>query len=203
MAVSEQYYTTCYLGEKGCGKTTFALGDDKLGIKSHILEHCKKWNMKALFIDNWLDRPGYEKIPVVSFEDLQKNVWRRGAARVIVDRETREQIAGLIYNTVRNTVVCIEDSKMVVPSNISNTTWEDLLISNKNIKCSLIFMYHGFTGISPLMYQYVDELEIFKTKQHPQSRKSNILKYDETLQTWERVMKHENPFYHETVSNGA
>lgn len=203
MAVSEQFYTTCYLGEKGCGKTTFALGDDKLGIKSHILDHCATWNMKALFIDNWIGRPGYEKLPVISFDDLTNNVWKRGAVRVIVDRQTRSEIAKVIYQSLRNTVVCIEDSKMIVPPNISNDPWEDLLLSNKNIKCSLIFMYHGFTGISPLMYQYVDELEIFKTKQHPSARKQQILKYDECVEIWERVQKHTSPFYHETVGNGS
>jgi len=203
MAVSEAYFTTCLIGEKGCGKTSFAIGDAAHGVPSSILEHCKTWNMKALFVDNWRDRPGYEKIPLITFDELKENRFKRGGARIIVDRETRDEIPGFIYKHMRETVCCFEDSKMLVPANIVGTEWEDLLISNKNIKCSLIFMYHGFTGISPKMYQYVDELEIFKTKQHPQARKSDILKYDEVLETWTRVMKHKNPFYHETVNNGS
>lgn len=203
MAVSEAYFTTCLIGEKGCGKTTDALGDPEKGIESRILNHCRQWNMKALFVDNWQARPGYERIPLITFEELKRGAFKRGNARVIVDRQTRDEIPGLIYRSIRETIICFEDSKMLVPANIVRTEWEDLLISNKNIKCSLIFMYHGFTGISPTMYQYIDELEIFKTRQHPQARKSDMMKYDEVLQVWERVMKHPSPFYHETVSNGS
>lgn len=201
MAVSEAYYTTCYIGEKGCGKTTFALGDREKGIQSHVLTHCAKWNMKALFIDNWKERTGYERIKVVDIGEITR--FKKGAARVIVTKQQRNEIAELIYKHVRDTLIVVEDSRMIVPSNIKETPWEDLLISNKNIRCGLIFMYHGFTGVAPLMYQYVDELEVFKTRTHPHSRKSDMMNYDQTVAAWEKVMKHKNPFYHETVSNGS
>jgi hypothetical protein len=201
MAVSEAYYTTCYIGEKGCGKTTFALGDEAAGIKSHVLEHCRTFNMKCLFIDNWKDRPGYEKIKVIPITELKG--FKKGAARVIVAKSERNEIAELIYQHVRNTLIVVEDSRMIVPGNVKETPWEDLLISNKNIACGIVFMYHGFTGVAPLMYQYVDELEIFKTRQHPSARKKDMMKYDEVLTVWERVLKHKSPYYHETVNNGS
>lgn len=203
MAVSEQFYTTCWIGEKGCGKTSRALGDPEHKVDSFILSHCKKWNMKALFVDNWADRPGYEMIPIVTFDELKAGAFKRGSARVIVDRSSRVEIATVLYESMRNTVICVEDSRMIVPSNISDTPWEDLLISNKNMRCSLIFMFHGFGGIPPKMYQYIDELEIYKTRQDPAIRQREISKYDQCREIWQRVLNHPNQYYHETYYNGS
>lgn len=209
MAVTEAYKTVCDIGEKGCGKTTYELGDEKLGIPSHILQHCAKHNMKVLFIDNWKARAGYEKIKLLHYNEANPNDpwnfknWTRGARRIIVTSEQRNEIAAQIYKHVRKTVVCVEDSRMIVPSNITGTAWEDLLVSNKNITCSLIFMYHSYKKIPPAMYDYIDEFEIFKTKSHPLSRKNEIAIYELVLEAYNRVMDSPNPFYHETVKNGS
>lgn len=201
MAVSEAYYTTVYIGEKGCGKTTFALGDTALHIPSHVIEHCRKHGMKALFVDVWEARPGYEKIPVIPIDKIK--LIKKGAYRVIITRENRMELATIIARYVRDTLIIFEDSRLTVPGQIKETPFEDLLISNKNWRCGLIFMYHSFAGPSPLMYQYIDEIEIFKTKSHPSQRKQEIMNYPEVVLAYDRVMKNPDQYNHETVKNGA
>lgn len=201
MAVSEAFYTTVFIGEKGCGKTSYIMGIPQKRVPSFAQDHARKHNQKVLFIDNWLERPDYSAVKVIQVEDLPR--WKSGAVRIIVDMKTRYAAAEGIKKHVRNALIVFEEARVTVPGNIKETVFEEILVSNKNWRCAIVFLYHSFRGPSPIMYQYIDEIEIFKTKSHPRQRKEDIMTYDEVLAAYERVRAHKNEYYHETVKNGS
>jgi hypothetical protein len=65
----------------------------------------------------------------------------------------------------------------------------------------MVFMYHAFAMAPQDLYRMIDMIELFKTKDHPLSRKQNMLGYyDQALAAYEEVKEHPSRYYHKLIS---
>lgn len=199
VSVIEKYPVVTLIGERSSGKTTFALGDDGLGVPSVVFEHCRKYGIpKVLVVDTVQDRDSYAHVRVIRHPSEHKS----GCVRIVITPENKERLIKAIYDTVRDTFILWEDAKNILPTKLDGTIYESMLVDGKNKRCTMWFMYHGYTVVPARMYIYLDELIVFKTKNHPKGRKSDIVNYEAVLEAYEKVMKHKSPYYNLKVKNG-
>lgn len=195
-----QYGVRTAVGARSTGKTTYMIGNAKLGITGFAEKYAREYGMTVIFLDTIENRPDYAGFQVVPYKKM--HLYKGGAIRVIVNTENKNDVIQAIRAKVRDALIVSEDSRTSVPNNIVSTPWEGLIVDSKNIRCSLFFMYHNWKAVPPMMFTYIDELIIFKTKGRPDTRKNDIINYEEVTEAFERVMAHPSQYHHEIASNG-
>lgn len=200
MRESEKYPVGTLIGGRDCGKTTYMIGNDELNVEGYVPKKVMEQKLKGVIvIDTQLARDSYRNVKKIK----HPSQYVSGAVHLIVTAENRDEMVEWIRLHVTDTFILFEDARNIVPIKIGKTPYEALIIDSKNIHCPVWFQYHGWMAVPKELYTYLDILEIFKIKQHPKNRKSDITNYDEVVEVYERVKNHPNPFHHETVNNEA
>lgn len=197
---SEKYPVGVLIGGRDCGKTTFMRGNRELNIVGFIQTTCMKENLKgAIIVDTMRERKEYADVKKIT----HPSEYVSGVVHLIVNPETADDYIKFIDNNVKDTFILFEDARKIVPLNISKTAYEALVIDSKNIHCPVWFIYHTYMNVPRGLYSIMDKMLLFKIKQHPSARKSEITNYEEVLEAHEKVQAHHSPYHHETVNNGA
>lgn len=200
MRESEKYPVGVLIGGRDCGKTTFMRGNTELGIKGYIREKVEAEKLKGVIcVDTMRERKEYLNVKKINHPQEYKS----GPVHLIVSSNNADECVQWITDHVKDTLIVFEDARKIVPVNITKTAFESLIIDSKNIHCPVWFIFHTWMNVPKGLYSLMDLIEIFKTKQHPSVRKGDIMNYEEVLEAYDRVRLDENPYSHETVSNGA
>lgn len=200
MRESEKYPVGTLIGGRDCGKTTYMIGHDELKIEGYVPKKVREQKLKGVIvIDTQIARDSYKHVKKIK----HPSEYVSGAVHLIVNAENRDEYTEYIRLHVTDTFILYEDARNILPLALRKTPYEALIIDSKNIRCPVWFMFHSWMAVPKELYVYLDMLEIFKVKQHPSFRKSDIMNYEEVLEVYERVKKHPNPFYHETANNEA
>lgn len=202
---SDKYEVGVLIGGRDTGKTTYMRGNKTLNINGYVAEKIKEESLVGVIvIDTQRERDTYATVTKVTGAELVQGhkKYKGGALHVIVDVDTKDEVVKWIRLNVKHCFILVEDAKNIVPKNIGYTEWEKLVIDSKNIFCPVWFMYHTWMAVPKELYGLMDAIEVFKIKQHPVVRRSDIMNYEEVLEVYERVKDHKNPYYHERVKNG-
>ena len=200
MRESEKYPVKVFLGGRDCGKTTFAVGDNKIGVVGDVPAKVKEQNLKGVIvIDTMRERTTYAQVKKIEHPQQYKS----GAVHLIVNTKNCDELVQWICDNVRDTYILFEDAVKIIPQSIRGTAYDAIIVDSKNIHCPITFIYHTWMDVPKGFYSKVDVIEIFKVRQHPVRRKEDISNYEEVVEVYERVLKNENPFYHESVNIGA
>lgn len=180
-------YVNGLLGRRGVGKTTYL----KNGIDTYLAADPYK---KVLIVDT-VDHPSYQDIPLIDLELLKR--WKRPAVYRIYGRNT-EEIIDTINDNFKNGLLIFEDASKYIPKKLEDRD-KALVYDSKQKNADVLFCFHGFKATSPDLFTMLDNWVVFKCD-HPSTRKSVMTYYDEMLELWERVMKHESRYYNETIN---
>lgn len=196
---SEKYPVGTLIGGRDCGKTTWMKGNKELAINGFVMDKCVEQRLKgAIIIDTVIEREQYKNVEKI----FHPSEYISGVVHLIVPIEKIDEYVAYIRENVKDTFVLFEDSIKLVPPNFMNTQHHYLVVDSKNIHCPVWFQYHCWMDVPRGLYPLLDKLVIFKLKQHPSRRKSEINNYEEVLEAYTRVQANSNPFYNETVNNG-
>jgi predicted AAA+ superfamily ATPase len=188
------------IGQRGTGKTLFLLGsklssnpNDKALNKKGILDIYLAKGMKVLIIDT-LDHPSYSNIPILKQKDFYN--FKSGVYRVVLDPDNIPKFIDLINRSphMNNTLIVCEDAGKYTGSNL-NKSFKRLIIDTKQRNIDLIFMYHCFIDTPANIFTKIDFLQLFKTEDTPEVRKSRMRLYQKVFQVWEQVNNHVSKFY--------
>lgn len=180
-------------GRRGCGKTTFLLAE--------IIPVYLQKQMKILIIDTF-DHPSYRKIPVLDKKKFP--LWKKGVYRVFVPADEIPDLNYFINSQISiwNTLIVYEDAYKHTFKSIDRNLVQ-LMADSKQKNIDIVFMYHSWMQAPPDLFRFIDFIEVFKTKDSPESRKNFMPGYfDEAMNVWKRVMQDKNNFAHELLDTG-
>lgn len=187
-------------GQRGSGKTDYLKGNPAHNLPGVMNIYPRK-NMKVLIVDTF-DHPSYRDIPVLPQSKFKD--WKSGIYRVFTPAEDIPQLNKFINSqaSIWNTCIVYEDAYKHTFKTIDRSLIQ-LMADSKQKNIDIIFMYHSFAQAPPDLYRYLDYIELFKTKDHPQSRKSFMPGYyDEAEKIYNEVKKNASPFYHKLIDTG-
>ncbi len=191
---------TAIFGERGSGKTEYLRGNPAFGLPGFIRGYLKK-DMKVLIVDT-LDHASYRDIARLPIAKLQG--WNKGVYRCWVEPDEMPDLTTYInqLDSMYNTFIVFEDAykhmENLVPKPMSR-----LMIDSKQKNIDMVFMFHGFSFAPPKLFGLIDLIEIFKTKDHPECRKTKMRGYyDDALKLYEEVKASANPYYHKLIVTG-
>lgn len=199
----EKYAVRFLNGTKGCGKSTWILGDTEKNIPGLAGIYQRVFGMKVVFVDTDIHRPepkDYKRIPVLNWQKI--HLMDKGAARVIVNPDTAEEFFGLINEKeVSNIFLCMEDFVKYVPNRLEDTQIRRTMIDCKNFHRSMAFMSHMYSDMPPKMKGYIDQYVIFHNDSDcPQDRG---IKNRRVHEAYERVNRNKNQYHHEIVKQNS
>lgn len=188
------------IGMRGTGKTAFFRGDKDFNIPAQIIPLYPAKGMKVLITDT-LDHPKYRDIPIIKREQLAH--WKKGVYRIICPSSGMKELNRLFCTTLSNTLLVYEDAYKHTKEEL-DAAQEEILADSKQKNIDVLFMYHSWFQIPRQLYRdYLEYIEVFKTKDSPESRK-DVLKivgcYDEAMLVYEQVKNNPSRFYHKTLS---
>ncbi len=174
------------LGRRGCGKTTYA--------RELIRQYHEALPSQKILIADTLDHPAYRDIPAIDLDLLKR--WKKPNIYRIYGANT-DEILQTIESNLMNALVIFEDASKYLRANLSNDV-RRFVLDSKQKNLDIVFIFHGFMFIPPELFRLMDNLVIFKSD-NPEPRKFYIVAYDQVKAAYDRVMKNENPYAHETV----
>lgn len=187
------------LGKRGTGKTTYAIGDPDLNVGGLFNAYLKR-DMKVLIVDTF-DHPAYRNIPIIPHNKINHD-WKKGVYRAIAPVHQMPELLNRVKGEVYNTGCFFEDIGKYMRSKLDDAIME-MIGDSKQKNDDLNFMGHNWALVPKDLYRYVDYIEIFKTKDSPETRKQDMPGcYEEVFTAWRKVMDNPNPFYHLTVDCG-
>jgi hypothetical protein len=179
-------FVSSILGKRNSGKTYYT--------RNLINEYRAAHPSQKILIADTLDHPKYRDIPTITIDMLQ--YWKKPNIYRIFGSNP-DEILKAIGQHIWNALIIYEDASKYVDLNLKDDV-RDYILDSKQKNVDLLFLFHGFTFMPPKMFRIIDNLVIFRCE-GPQSRKNDIVGYQEVLAAWERVMN-EKPYYHETVN---
>ena len=159
------------IGMRGTGKTPYIVGEAKHNIFGLIKTYLQYRNMKVLVIDT-TDRFAYKDIPVVKIKDLE--FWKQGVRRLWVRPDDISEL-NLYINTLPsmyNTFLVYEDAARHQDRQLDKSM-KDLFVDSKEKNIDMLLVFHLFAQTPIDMFRWVDLIELFKTKDHPECRAEN------------------------------
>lgn len=191
-------------GARGTGKTEYAKGNAAHNVKGIIPMYLRK-GMKALIVDT-IDHPSWRDVATITAAGLKK--WGtsddRTVRRIFVSTTDMPRLNKVINTSVWNGLVIYEDAYKHQSEELDQPIIE-LIGDSKQKNVDILFMYHTWMHAPLDLYRYLDNIEVFKTKDSPESRKKTIQQagyWDEAMQVYNEVRQHESRFYHKTISTG-
>lgn len=185
------------LGMRDSGKTAYLKGEEKHNIPGLIPLYLKK-GMKVLIVDT-VDHESYQDVPVIQPEKLIG--WKQGVYRVFVRHtEMKDLIAHMNeIDSLYNTFLVFEDAykhqKEELDDNLMN-----LISDSKGKNIDILFMFHCWELVPLDLYRYLDCIEVFKTLDHPETRKKNMRAYyTKALEVYNEVMESTDPHIHKFI----
>ncbi len=185
------------IGKRGTGKTTWLLGDDKIGLPGLVNISMSGSIEKALMI-MMVDHPAYRHIPILPQKDFRN--FRKGIARIVMPAKHVVDLVDLINDEkksahMNNTFIGLEDA-----GEMMNLVLQDpfcTLISNtKTRNQDFAAMLHGWGETPTDIYRKgVDYLQVFKTEDQPYCRKKYISNFEKVEAVYKKVEAHPDNFY--------
>lgn len=174
------------IGRRGCGKTTYA--------RQLIESYRQALPKQKILIADTLDHPAYRDVAAIDVDLLKR--WKEPNVYRIFDSNT-DEILKTINTSLYNAMVVFEDASKYLRATLDNDV-RRFILDSKQKNLDLVFIFHGFMFVPPEMFRLLDNLVIFRSD-NPETRKFYIVAFDEVKAAYERVMKSENPYEHETV----
>jgi hypothetical protein len=191
-------YVCAIFGMRGTGKTEYFKGNPQHNLPG-LIKPTLQQGKKVLIIDTF-DHPSYQDIPVIYPEQLKK--WKRGVYRCFVRPDDMPQLNKMINElpSMYNTLLAYEDAYKHQAEKLDKTI-KELIIDSKQKNIDMLFMYHAFSMAPKDLYRMLDLIQLFKTKDHPSSRKEDMPGYyEEALKVYEEVKKHPSRFYNKLIN---
>lgn len=187
------------IGRRGSGKTEYLKGNESLNIEGIIKLYVEK-GMKVLIVDTF-DHPSYQDIKIIQPQEIKLS-WKKGVYRCFVRLTEIPKLLEIINENFWNGLIVFEDAFKHQRNKLSQEIM-NLIGDSKQKNVDIIFMYHNWALAPKDLYRYLDYIEIFKTKDTPETRKDDMPGcYEEVNETWREVMANTNPYYHLTVDCG-
>ncbi len=191
-------------GARGTGKTEYAKGNAAHNVKGIIPVYLRK-GMKVLIVDT-IDHPSWRDVPTITAAGLKK--WGtsddRTVRRIFVSTTDMPRLNKVINTSVWNGLIIYEDAYKHQSEALDQPIIE-LIGDSKQKNVDIIFMYHTWMHAPLDLYRYLDNIEVFKTKDSPEARKKTIQQagyWDEAMEVYNEVRNHESRFFHKTISTG-
>ena len=175
------------LGRRGSGKSYFT-------IKQVLAGYTRQHPEQRILIVDKIDHKDYRHIQRISTEMLKR--WRGGGIYRIYG-ESIPVVFEAINKYVRNTLVLFEDATRFFDGRTPDDV-KDFLFDSKQKNIDLVFQFHGFSLIPPVILRNTELLTIFKCDK-PERRKNDIVEYDLVEKTWQKVMRDPNPYANKTI----
>jgi len=175
------------LGRRGSGKTTY--------IKKLIANYGKKHPGQKILVLDTLDHPAYREIPNIDIDLMSR--WIRPNTYRIYGGNT-DEILQAVDKNLTNALVVMEDASKYLNRTITPEV-RRFIYDSKQKNLDIIFLFHGFMSCPPELFRMVDNLVLFKTGDTPESRKRDLMNYNEVLTSYNSVIKNLNPYYNETI----
>lgn len=180
-------YVNLVLGRRGTGKTWYMLREV---IEAYIRANPA---MKVLIVDTF-DHPAYRTIAAIEPEMISR--WKKPSVYRCYSSNT-DDIMREVTTNLRNCLVIFEDASKYIRRQLPEDV-RRFILDSKQKNLDLIFLFHGFSFAPPEMWRIADSVTIFKCD-NPDSRKQDIVNFDEIKEAWQKVMKSENPYEKKTV----
>jgi hypothetical protein len=188
------------LGRRGSGKTDYLRGNPKHQLPGFFNLYLNR-GIKVLIVDTF-DHPSYSDVPIIARKDFGK--FKKGVARIIINRKDIGKLAEFLNNhdNTYNTLIVFEDAVKHTDTRIDPNLMQ-LLIDTKQKNIDVIFMYHSWAQAPLDLYRVVNYIQLFKTKDHPQTRQSAMPDYyDVALKIYNRVKNDPFPFRNLLIDTG-
>lgn len=204
--MSGQVFNTvnAILGSRGTGKTVYMRGDAQLNVPGLIPKYAKK-GMKVLIVDT-MDHPAYRDIPIVTPKQMQ--TWGpssdKTVRRVFVPVDDIPRLNKVINKYLWNALLVYEDAYKHQSERLDQSI-KEIIGDSKQKNIDLVFMYHTWMHAPLDLYRYLDAIEVFKTKDSPEARRSTIMQagyWPDAIEIYTKVKAHEKRFHHLTLSTG-
>lgn len=188
---------TAIIGARGTGKTTDLLGDEKLKIPS-LIDMYESNGIKVLgiFTD---DHPSYSDWPILEKKDFHR--FKRGHMRVIINPEDIGAFCRYLSDSIVkwNTMLLFEDARNHSEKSFCKEL-NRLLQNSKQQNSDVFFMYHSFGETPPDLYRKVDYIELHKTLDSPEVRKTNLRSsYNRVMEAYKEIEASSNRFIKRTI----
>jgi hypothetical protein len=178
---------TTLFGARGTGKTYF--------IKNELMPLYSSG--KILIIDT-LDHPLYRDIPTIKLSQISR--WKRGTYRFYGDPEEIEQLFDLLNRFGNNMLMICEDAQKYTGTQLSRPL-KKLIIDSKQKNIDMIFLFHSWGWVPLDLFRITDRLEIFKTNDSPEDRKSMLKPvWPMVWKAYQEVTKSKTRWEHRTVA---
>jgi hypothetical protein len=179
-------YVNLILGKRGSGKTTYVL---------ELIQKIRKTRpeMKILIVDTF-ENPSYFHIPKISIDMLPR--WQNANVYKIFGSNT-DEILEAIQTHCYNTLIIFEDAVKYINKNLQKNV-RKFIIDSKQKNLDLIFLFHGFMSTPPELFRLSDSITLFRCDE-PDSRKSEIIEFEEIKKTWLQIYKSKNPYEKKTI----
>jgi hypothetical protein len=189
---------TGIFGARGTGKTPLILGAPEHNIKGLVKTYLEK-DMKLLIVDTF-DHPSYSSIKLIKPSQIPK--LKSGAARVFVRPDQMPELNKIINESIYNTCIIYEDAYKHQQEKLDKSIM-CLIGDSKQKNVDIVFMYHCYALAPVDLYRYLDYLEIYKTKDSPEERKTAMRGYfKEAMQVYDEVMANPSRYFHKTLYTG-
>jgi len=180
---------TCIVGGRGSGKTTL--------VKDMINNYPAQ--RRKLILDT-IDHPSYREFDQIRPELIPawKPINGRFKPKRIFQGSPRNNILA-VQQKYRNGLLVFEDCRKYIGSKPGEEV-EQFIIDSKQRSVDLIFIYHSFSAIPKMLWEYIDLLTVMKTKKAiPREYRTRVADFDQIAATCERVQAAKDPHYHETI----
>jgi hypothetical protein len=189
-------------GIRGTGKTSYLKGDKEFNLPGIFPVYQKK-NMKVLIVDTF-DHPKYRDITYLTPRKLV--AFKEGIARTYVRPDQMPDLTRLICecNSLWNTLIVYEDAQKHQHKVLDRPTIR-LIGDSKQKNMDIVFMFHNWFQAPKDLYLYLNYIEVFKTKDSPESRRESIQQagyFDEAMSVYNEVKAHDSKYYHKFLDTG-
>ena len=185
-------------GMRGTGKTEYLRGNKSFGLKG-LLKPTIEQGKKVLILDTF-DHPSYADVPIITPKNLQH--WNEGVYRCFVRPNKMAELNSHINSleSMWNTLIVYEDAYKH-QARLLDDPIKELMIDSKQKNIDMLFMYHAFSMAPKDLFRMLDFIELFKTKDHPSSRKDDMPGYyEQAVSVYDEVKANKSRFYHKLIN---
>ncbi len=181
------------VNKRNGGKTTYVLGDKKLGVPGLIDLHLRR-EMRVLVVLT-LPHNSYNHIPEIPLENI--HLWTTvSVAKVIIPAERINDFHLICdrLNVFWNIFIIYEDAVKHTEEYVCDGI-KNIMIDANPRNVNMLFMYHSWMEIPKALYKKTNYIQCGKVPEHPYCRKKEMSWfYDKVVSVWEEVMKDKNEY---------
>jgi hypothetical protein len=188
-------------GDRGTGKTKYALGDKSLGLPGLVNVYLKR-NMKVIAIDT-IDHPAWRHVPILNPSNFSK--FKKGIGRIITPAKDMDKTISFLnsHPNTWNSLLLFEDARKHTFLKVDDALIE-LIGDSKQKNIDIGFMYHCFAHCPMDLYRYFDYIQLFKTKDSPVVRKLGLSGcFEQAMEIYKKVQAHPSRFYNQLIDTGT